>query len=117
MESSTLRVISATTQTSLSDGIASQYGLHDSLISGSQLSLAKELSPKHPLEDSSSLMEARSSYQSMKLLVGMETKILSNISRLSGLPSSKLSLSILNNSIDTIEVEDFMNCIFTPSLS
>lgn len=93
-------------------GIASQYGLHDSIESGFQLSITKKLAPKHPLEDSTSLMDSRQSYQSVNLMQTMETKILSGISRLPGLPSSKLSLSILNNSIETIEVQDFLNCIF-----
>lgn len=93
-------------------GIASQYGLHDSIESGFQLSITKKLEPKHPLEDSTSLMDSRQSFQSVNLMQTMETKILSGISRLPGLPSSKLSLSILNNSIETIEVQDFLNCIF-----
>jgi proteasome maturation protein len=95
------------------------YGIHDTLRNGLQ-SVAHDLAPRHQLM--STLANAEGADERRRRTLGerllgshintrmmAEKAILAECTRLPGLASSRLGLSVLNGSNETIDVEDILN--------
>ncbi|PJF19913.1 hypothetical protein PSACC_00271 [Paramicrosporidium saccamoebae] len=108
------------------------YGVHDTLRNGLH-SIAHDLAPRHPLVATLNTVVIKLQYTNYQVseedeqrrctlgtrLLGAhittrimaEKSILGECTRLPGLPSSRLGLSIIEGSDETINVEDILNAV------